>query len=351
MGNVESQNGGHAYYTEGQGHLSRKHMTRSLRISNKQSRRSRHASSSKAEHRNSETSTKSSSTPSIPQSLSENGLEPFNETDALEGYGGTIWVDRMAMNLRPMSFHDNMGDPTTTPGSEDGVEMDTVVADGCEDDGLFTGEDTYLQRTRDGPREGGSFKKKRSKSADMWREDSMEFSLSDLSQEHLTSTEEIIGTNEDEDKGFANCGGRRRTSSPRTLESHSGERANSLDELCTQRLPLLHGSHHLYNGHNPERTEEGGMNGEILSPAEEEGSGYGAYTLPCRRSHCLSEGLSNRKATICSRMQGRRAQTTHVSYASDKWFFTSSQNKDCYESCALCLLPSLPNNVVQLLSA
>lgn len=179
----------------------------------------------------------------------------------------------------------------------------------------------------------------------------MEFSLSDLSQEHLTSTEEIIGTNEDEDKGFANCGGRRRTSSPRTLESHSGERANSLDELCTQRLPLLRGSHHLYNGHNPERMEEGGMNGEILSPAEEEGNGYGAYTLPCRRSHCLSEGLSNHKATICSRMQGRRAQTTHVSYASDKWFFTSSQNKDCYESCALCLLPSLPNSVVHLLSA
>ncbi|KAG1928465.1 T-lymphoma invasion and metastasis-inducing protein [Pimephales promelas] len=312
MGNVESQNGGHAYYSEGQGHLSRKHMTRSLRISNKQSRRSRHASTSKAEHRNSETSTKSSSTPSIPQSLSENGLEPFNETDALEGYGGTIWVDRMAMNLRPMSFHDNLADPTITPGSEDGVEMDTVVADGCDDDGLFTGEDTYLQRTRDGPLEGGSFKKKRSKSADMWREDSMEFSLSDLSQEHLTSTEEIIGTNEDEDKSFANCGGRRRTSSPRTLESHSGDRANSLDELST-----LRGSHHLYNGHNPERTEGAGMNDEILSPAEEEGSGYGAYTLPCRRSHCLSEGLSNHKATICSRMQGRRAQTTHDITACD----------------------------------
>uniref|UniRef100_A0A672R7H0 TIAM Rac1 associated GEF 1 n=1 Tax=Sinocyclocheilus grahami TaxID=75366 RepID=A0A672R7H0_SINGR len=310
MGNIESQNGDHAYYGEGQGHLSRKHMTRSLRISNKQSRRSRHTSSSKAEYRNSETSTKSSSTPSIPQSLSENGLEPFNK-NVLEGYGGTIWVDRKAMNLRPMSFHDNMGDPTTTPGSEDGVEMDTVVADGCDYEGLFTGEDTYLQRTRDGPQEGGSFKKKRSKSADMWREDSMEFSLSDLSQEHLTSTEEIIGTNENEDKSFTNCGGRHRTSSPRTLESHSGERANSLDELCTQRLPPLRGSHHLYNGHNPERTEGGVMNGEILSPAEEEGNGYGAYTLPCRRSHCLSEGLSNHQTTICSRMQGRRAQTTH----------------------------------------
>ncbi|XP_073685542.1 rho guanine nucleotide exchange factor TIAM1 isoform X1 [Garra rufa] len=311
MGNIESQNGDHAYYSEGQCHLSRKHMTRSLRISSKHSRRSRHASSSKAEHRNSETSTKSSSTPSIPQSLSENGLEPFKEKNALEGYGGTIWVDRMAMTLRPMSFHDNMGDPTTTPGSEDGVEMDTVVPDGCDDEGLFTAEDTYLQRTRDGPREGGSFKKKRSKSADMWREDSMEFSLSDLSQEHLTSTEEIIGTKEIEDKGFNKCGGRRRTSSPRTLESHSGERANSLDELCTQRLPAIRSSHHLYNGHNPARMEGDVMNGEILSPAEEDGNGYGAYTLPCRRSHCLSEGRFNHQTNICSRMQGRRAQTTH----------------------------------------
>ncbi|XP_051972119.1 rho guanine nucleotide exchange factor TIAM1 [Xyrauchen texanus] len=307
MGNVESQNGDHTYYCEGQGHLSRKHMTRSLRI-NKQSRRSRHTSSSKSEHRNSETSTRSSSTPSIPQSLTENGLEPFNETDALEGFGGTIWVEQVAMNLRPVSFHD----PTTTPGSEDGVEMDTVVPDSCDDKGLFTSEDTHLQRTRDGPREGGSFKKKRSKSADMWREDSMEFSLSDLSQEHLTSTEEIIGTNED------HCGSRHRTSSPRTLESHSGERANSLDELCTERLPPLRGSHHLYNSHNLEVIEGGVMNSEVLSPAEEDGNGYGAYTLPCRRSHCLSEGPSNHQAPICSRMQGRRVKTTHDITAADE---------------------------------
>lgn len=225
----------------------------------------------------------------------------------------------MAINLRPVSFHDNMGDPAITPGSEDGAEMDTVVPESCDETRLFTSEDTYLQRTRDGPREGGSFKKKRSKSADMWREDSLEFSLSDLSQEHLASTEEITGRSEN--GGFANCGGRRRTSSPRTLEARSGERANSLDELCTQRL-----THHHYNGRGPERTEV--MNGEVLTPSEEEGNGYGAYTLPCRRSHCLSEGLSNHKAPICSRMQGRRAKTTHVSYASDTWFITSSQNRD-----------------------
>ncbi|TRY83145.1 hypothetical protein DNTS_020657 [Danionella cerebrum] len=310
MGNVESQNGDYAYYSEKHVHLSRKHMSRSLRITNKHSRRSRHPSTSNTEHCNSESSTKSSSTPSIPQSLSESGLETYNETNTLDKYGGTIWVDRMAMNLRPMSFHDNMGDPTITPGSEDGVEMDTVVPDICEDDGLFTGEDTYLQKMRDGPREGGNYKKKRSKSADMWRDDSMEFSLSDLSQEHLTSTEEILGVHDEEDKGFANCGGHHRTSSPRTLESHSAGRANSLDELCIQRLPPRRGSHNLYNGHTPERTE-GALNGEILSPSEEDGNGYGAYTLPCRRSHCLSEGLSNHQTNICSRMQGRRAKTTH----------------------------------------
>ncbi|XP_073672136.1 rho guanine nucleotide exchange factor TIAM1 isoform X2 [Paramisgurnus dabryanus] len=309
MGNVESQNGDHTYYSEGQGHLSRKHMTRSLRI--KHSRRSRHASSNKGEHRDSETSTRSSSTPSIPQSLTENGLEPFKKTDALKGYGGNIWVDRMAMNLRPVSFHDSTGDPTITPGSEDGVEMDTVVPESCDETRLFVSKDTYLQRTKDGPREGSSFKKKRSKSADIWREDSMEFSCSDLSQEHLTSTEEIIERTEVEDKAFAKCGGRRRTSTPRTLESHPGERANSLDELCTERLPSLHGSHHHYNGHGTERTKAGIMNGEVLSPEEEEGNGYSAYTLPCRRSHCLSEGLSNHKATLRSCMQGRRAQTTH----------------------------------------
>ncbi|RXM36819.1 T-lymphoma invasion and metastasis-inducing protein 1 [Acipenser ruthenus] len=91
MGNVESQNGDHAFYGDNQGHLSRKHMSRSLRISNKQSRRSGHASSGKVEHRNSETSTRSSSTPSIPQSLAENGLELFNETNVLEDFGSPIW--------------------------------------------------------------------------------------------------------------------------------------------------------------------------------------------------------------------------------------------------------------------
>ncbi|KAI4892120.1 hypothetical protein NFI96_017602 [Prochilodus magdalenae] len=300
MGNVESQNGDHAFYSD-QAHLSRKHTSRSLRISNKQSRRSRHASSSKADHRSSETSTRSSSTPSIPQSLAENCLEPFDGTDALGEFGDPIWVDRVAMNLRPMSFHDHPGvDPVTTPGSEDGG--DTVVGDGEDDEGLYTGEETYLQTVSDAPGDGGnSFKKKRSKSADMWREDSLEFSLSDLSQENLTSTEEIIQAAQEEEGDFH-----------RGRDGHSGERANSLDELCTQKSNTLRGSRNRYKyGRDGERTAGGEMADEMLSPGEEDHGGYGAYTLPCRRSHCLSEGPPSLQGVLCSSMQGRRAQTSH----------------------------------------
>uniref|UniRef100_A0A3B4CIN0 TIAM Rac1 associated GEF 1a n=1 Tax=Pygocentrus nattereri TaxID=42514 RepID=A0A3B4CIN0_PYGNA len=299
MGNVESQNGDHAFYGE-QVHLSRKQTSRSLRISNKQSRRSRHASSSKAEHRSSEASTRSSSTPSIPQSLAENGLEPFDGTHALGEFGDSIWVDQVAMNLRPMSFHDHPGgDPVTTPGSEDGG--DTVVGDGEDDEGLYTGEETYLQRVSDAPGDSGSsFKKKRSKSADMWREDSLEFSLSDLSQENLTSTEEIIQATQEEEGDF------------HRVDGHSGERANSLDELCTQKSTTLRGSRNRYKyGRDGERTVGGEMTDEMLSPGEEDNGGYGAYTLPCRRSHCLSEGPPSHQGVLCSSMQGRRAQTSH----------------------------------------
>lgn len=313
MGNVESQNGDRAYYGTEQGHLSRKHTSRSLRLPNKQSRRPRPTSSSaKAEHRNSEASTRSSSTPSIPQSLAENGLEPFNDKDALGELSDPMWVGEhhhVALNLRPVSFHDHLGDAVITPASEDSVEADTVVQedeDQEEDDeevgGLYSRDVTYLQRMNDAPREGGSFKKKRSKSADMWREDSLEFSLSDLSQEHLTSTEEIIDGMEDEDRDFPD--GKR----------DAGERANSLDELCTQKSPVLRGKRNRYkHSRNSERAPGMETPDQMMSPTEDDGNGYGAYTLPCRRSHCLSEGLPSQQAPICSRMQGRRAQTTHVS--------------------------------------
>ncbi|KAG7471203.1 hypothetical protein MATL_G00121910 [Megalops atlanticus] len=284
-------------------------MSRSLRLSNKQSRRSRHASSGKVEHRNSETSTRSSSTPSIPQSLADNGLEPFNETDVLPDFGSPIWVDRVAMNLRPVSFHNDLAEPS--------VDMDAVLVAASvpgvqagQDGGVYTGDVTYLQRTSDGPRESVSFKKKRSKSADMWREDSLEFSLSDLSQEHLTSTEEIIDTADEKD--FVDCGGRLQ-SSPEGLDPlDAGDRSNSLDELYDQKSPARRVTRNRFTKYSHEggRVTGQGNNGKMLSPPEDDGNTYGAYTLPCRRSHCLSEGLPSQQMALCTSMQGRRAQTT-----------------------------------------
>uniref|UniRef100_A0A673YDC0 TIAM Rac1 associated GEF 1 n=1 Tax=Salmo trutta TaxID=8032 RepID=A0A673YDC0_SALTR len=186
--------------------------------------------------------------------------------------------------------------------------------------GLYnnTGEGTYLQKTRDGPREpqepreGVSFKKKRSKSADMWREHSLEFSLSDLSQEHLTSTEEIIDTEEADDRDFPDCEGLLGLVSPEGLEGvDAAGRANSLDQLYggqktpTRRPVARYAKWH----HDANRDAREGEDDKMLSPSEEDGNSYGAYTLPCRRSHCLSEGLTNHQTASCNTMQGRRAQT------------------------------------------
>ncbi|KAJ8412528.1 hypothetical protein AAFF_G00128640, partial [Aldrovandia affinis] len=310
MGNVESQNGDHAFYGDSQGHLSRKHMSRSLRISNKQSRRSRHASSGKAEHRNSETSTRSSSTPSIPQSLAENGLEPFNETGVLADFGGAIWVDSVAMNLRPVSFNDDLGDAPAKAGDEDTAPMAGPGEREGPDGAAFSEEAPYLQRMSDGPRESGSFKKKRSKSADMWREDSLEFSLSDLSQEHLTSTEEIIDTADEKD--FPDCDGQPECG-PQGLEPLApGDRSNSLDQLCSQKSPALRAPRNRFAKYCREADRVASDDRDsMLSPTEDDGNAYGAYTLPCRRSHCLSEGLPSQQVALCGSMQGRRAQTTH----------------------------------------
>ncbi|XP_071216372.1 rho guanine nucleotide exchange factor TIAM1-like isoform X2 [Salvelinus alpinus] len=328
MGNVESQNGDHAFYGTQHGHLSRKHMSRSLRISNKHhqsqsssgsTRRSRdcHASQGKVDHRNSETSTRSSSTPSIPQSLADHALEPFNQTNVLSDYSSPIWVDRMAMNLRPVSFHTHRDNPSVTlhqdaasPGAR------SHEPQGLQDrgPGLYsnTGVATYLQKTRDGPREPRevvSFKKKRSKSADMWREDSLEFSLSDLSQEHLTSTEEIIDTEEAED--FPDCDGLLGLVSPEGLEGlDAAGRANSLDQLYGgQKTPTRRPAGRYAKWHH-DANRSAREGDKMVSPEEEEdGNSYGAYTLPCRRSHCLSEGLTSYRTATCSTMQGRRAQT------------------------------------------
>nr|XP_020454143.1 T-lymphoma invasion and metastasis-inducing protein 1-like isoform X2 [Monopterus albus]XP_020454144.1 T-lymphoma invasion and metastasis-inducing protein 1-like isoform X2 [Monopterus albus] len=317
MGNVESQNGDSGFYGDVMGHFSRKHMSRSLRLSSKRpvTHRSRHSSSVKQEHRNSETSTRSSSTPSIPQSLAESGLEPFNSTDAFGKFDidHPHWTRHVVMTMRPESYQQD-DDPLATPTPETS-EGDTVAQDGGEDsmgegegEGDVAGGERCLQRMIEGPREGGSFKKKRSKSADMWREDSLEFSLSlcsDLSQEHLTSTEEMrAGVEEEEQKQFR---------LPRGTTG-SAERASSLDHLCSQRSPGLRGQRSRYTKKRKEAESNGDRAREegLMSPEEEDGGGYGAFTLPCRRSHCLSEGLKGLglSVTPCAAFQGRRAQTT-----------------------------------------
>uniref|UniRef100_A0A3Q3JWW3 TIAM Rac1 associated GEF 1a n=1 Tax=Monopterus albus TaxID=43700 RepID=A0A3Q3JWW3_MONAL len=315
MGNVESQNGDSGFYGDVMGHFSRKHMSRSLRLSSKRpvTHRSRHSSSVKQEHRNSETSTRSSSTPSIPQSLAESGLEPFNSTDAFGKFDidHPHWTRHVVMTMRPESYQQD-DDPLATPTPETS-EGDTVAQDGGEDsmgegegEGDVAGGERCLQRMIEGPREGGSFKKKRSKSADMWREDSLEFSLSlcsDLSQEHLTSTEEMrAGVEEEEQKQF------------RLPRGTTAERASSLDHLCSQRSPGLRGQRSRYTKKRKEAESNGDRAREegLMSPEEEDGGGYGAFTLPCRRSHCLSEGLKGLglSVTPCAAFQGRRAQTT-----------------------------------------
>ncbi|XP_048840513.1 LOW QUALITY PROTEIN: rho guanine nucleotide exchange factor TIAM1 [Brienomyrus brachyistius] len=305
MGNVESQNGDHAFFGDEHGHLSRKHMSRSLRISSKQSRRLRHASTGKAEHRNSETSTRSSSTPSIPQSLADNGLDPYNDSDVLGDFGSPIWVDRVAMNLRPVSFHHHPAETSANANKALAVTPDLEVP--------LPRQETYLQRVKDGPREAGGdanggFKQKRSKSADMWREDSLEFSLSDLSQENLTSTEEIIDTADEKDFGDVD-------EPPPPSPPPSGEllstpdRAASLDRLCSPKVPALRPPRHRlpkYSRDGNRATAEG--DNKLLSPADDDGNAYSAYTLPCRRSHCLSE---SQQGVLCATMQVRRAQTTN----------------------------------------
>uniref|UniRef100_A0A673JSP1 T-lymphoma invasion and metastasis-inducing protein 1-like n=1 Tax=Sinocyclocheilus rhinocerous TaxID=307959 RepID=A0A673JSP1_9TELE len=293
MGNTESHSGGHGYYGDGQRHLSRKHMSRSLRLSSKQTYCSRRTPSGKPEHRNSETSTRSSSTPSIPQSLADHGLEPFNDSDMLPNFSGPIWVDRVAMNLRPMSFHNH---PAHSPAA--------TAKQATQDDTEPPEDTTLVQRTRDSSQEASSFKKKRSKSADMWREDSLEVSLSDLSQEHLTSTEEIGDTPDD-------CETCLQSSAQELLDSN---RANSLDELYGPKSPACRPTHGRYaKWHKGGGTSREGDEDKMISPCEDDGAAYSAYTLPCRRSHCLSEGPTNHQGV----MQGRRAQTIQDVTAGD----------------------------------
>ncbi|KAL8190595.1 UNVERIFIED_CONTAM: T-lymphoma invasion and metastasis-inducing protein 1 [Gekko kuhli] len=320
MGNAESQNVEHQFYGEKHASLGRKHTSRSLRLSNKASRRTRHASSGKIIHRNSEVSTRSSSTPSIPQSLAENGLEPFTQEGNLDDFGSPIWVDRVDMGLRPVSYHTDSSvthsmDSSTVhmaasiqsmPNSEEGrLYADGYLAEGGNRQHPYsTNGTTFLEPM--------SFKKKRSKSADIWREDSLEFSLSDLSQEHLTSNEEILGSAEEKD-GEEN---REREASNSHQQLVTCQRANSMSDLYSPQSSaattnggprnMLGGYCQNFVSHSPDIG-----NHKTSPPTMETIPSYSNYnTLPCRKSHCLSEGITHQKMSHSNSMHGRRAKTT-----------------------------------------
>ncbi|KAG3283859.1 T-cell lymphoma invasion and metastasis 1 [Ictidomys tridecemlineatus] len=320
MGNAESQNVDHDFYGEKHASLGRKHTSRSLRLSHK-TRRTRHASSGKVIHRNSEVSTRSSSTPSIPQSLAENGLEPFSQEGTLEDFGSPIWVDRVDMGLRPVSYTDS----SVTPSVDSSIVLTAASVQSMpdsEESRLYGDDATYLAEgdrrqhpfTSNGPTfmETVSFKKKRSKSADIWREDSLEFSLSDLSQEHLTSNEEILGSAEEKDCEEAR--GMETQASPRQLSTC--QRANSLDDLYAQKnsgVTANGGPRSKFAGYCRNLVSDipDLANHKMPPAAAEETAPYSNYnTLPCRKSHCLSEGATNPQINHSNSMQGRRAKTT-----------------------------------------
>lgn len=326
MGNAESQSVEHAFYGDKQPGLGRKHTSRSLRLSGKASRRARHASSGKIIHRSSEVSTRSSSTPSIPQSLAENGLEPFAPEAGLEDFGSAMWVERVDAGLRPVSYHT---DSSVTPSVDSSTALMAASVHsmpGSEESRLFGDEPPFLAEAEvralryaaNGSAafaDADAFKKKRSKSADIWREDSLEFSLSDLSQEHLTSNEEILGLAEDKDAQAAQ--GPQASGSP---QPHvSCQRANSMSDLYSPKSPgatVNGGPRNAFGGYCRNLVSnipELGSHKAASGTAEDAPSSYSNYnTLPCRKSHCLSEGATNPQMSHSSSMQGRRAKTTQV---------------------------------------
>ncbi|KAM7132738.1 rho guanine nucleotide exchange factor TIAM1 isoform 2-T6 [Molossus nigricans] len=319
MGNAESQNVAHEFYGEKHASLGRKHTSRSLRLSHK-ARRTRHASSGKAIPRSSEVSTRSSSTPSIPQSLAENGLEPFAPEGGLEDFGSPIWVDRVDMGLRPVSYTDSSVAPSVDSSivltaasvqSMPDAEENRLYGDGAPP--LAEGGRRQHPYACAGPAfpEASNFKKKRSKSADIWREDSLELSLSDLSQEHLTSNEEILGAAEEKD--CEEAGGMDPRAGPRP--PGPCQRANSLSDLYAQKSPgamANGGPRGKCAGHCRNLLPDGPHLAHRKMPAAaQEGAPCSTYnTLPCRKSHCLSEGATNPQLSHSGSMQGRRAQTT-----------------------------------------
>nr|XP_033805419.1 T-lymphoma invasion and metastasis-inducing protein 1 isoform X2 [Geotrypetes seraphini] len=317
MGNAESQNLERAFYEKEHASLRRKHTSRSLRLSNKNIRRTLRASSGKTLRRNSEVITRSSSTPSIPQSLEDNGLDPYSQGANLEDFAGSVWMD---MGLRPVSYHTDSSMTASVASSTVLTTASVQSMQDSEESRLYGDEAPYLGEgdgtlhpyTTSGSNfmDVANFKKKRSKSADIWREDSLEFSLSDFSQEHLTSTEDILDSAEEKESE-----GTKRTEMDESLKQlDTCQRASSLSDLYTQRSSntTVNGiPTNQFMGYFRDLVSHSPDVPKVLPTSKKDTSPYSNYnTLPCRKSHCLSEGASNQQMNHSNSMQGRRAKTS-----------------------------------------
>ncbi|XP_038658244.1 T-lymphoma invasion and metastasis-inducing protein 1-like isoform X2 [Scyliorhinus canicula] len=359
MGNSESQNDSErAFSGDERAGLARKHMSRSLRIPTKTARRARPTSAVRITHRNSETSTKSSSTPSIPQSLARDGLDINNpgilNNVLTEDFTHSSWVGRMGKNARPVSYHTGSSVSSLRRRSAvqpvhsrdeldiclerhivqdvenfEEIRLDSACQANVGDLHLVTGNGTTVL-------ESTNIRKKRSKSADMWRQDSMEFSLSDLSQDRLTSTEDLLDNNDD--KEYAES--RLINSNSMELEQLSGsQRATSLNELCGQKFTAAGMNKTRRNRfmtyyRNLRAHSHGTMQPENTNAVTWSAGGdasvssYAASTLPCRKSHCLSEGASKGRLSHIN----DENRTTHVRRSKTTQDVTTGDGSECADS-------------------
>ncbi|XP_067848872.1 rho guanine nucleotide exchange factor TIAM1-like isoform X2 [Heptranchias perlo] len=325
MGNSESQNDSErAFSGDERVGLARKHMSRSLRIPTKTSRRARPASAVRITHRNSETSTKSSSTPSIPQSLARDGLDT----------GSSVSSARRRSTVQTVHSRDELDiclDKHIVQGIQnfDEIRLDSASQAEVEDLHPVTGNGTTVS-------ESTNIRKKRSKSADMWRQDSMEFSLSDLSQDRLTSTEDLLDNTDDKEYEES----RLINSNSMDLEQLSGsQRANSLSELYGQKLTGASTSRTRRNRfmtycRNLRTQSHGTVQSENTTAVTWSAGGdasvpsYAASTLPCRKSHCLSEGASKGRLSHINDQN----RTMHVRRSKTTQDVTTGDGSECADS-------------------
>ncbi|XP_032889120.1 T-lymphoma invasion and metastasis-inducing protein 1 isoform X2 [Amblyraja radiata] len=352
MGNSESQNyGERAFSGDERASLAQRQMSRSLRIPPKPSHRARPASTVRMAHRNSETSTKSSSTPSIPQSLARDDLDSQNpgmHSTLAEDFTQLSWLGRMGKGVRPVSYHTSSSvssDRRGTTVDELDICLDKHIVQGMHNLDELRMDSSSKRKvgdlfpiTRNGTivLESTSIRKKRSKSADMWRQDSMEFSLSDLSQDRLSSTEDLLDNTDEKEYE----GNRLISSNSMDLEQLSGtQRANSVNELYGEKptgasTNKTRRNRFMTYCRNLRAHSQGTMHMENVSTVtwtgEEDASAtsYAASTLPCRRSHCLSEGAS--KGRLSQKSDQNRS--THVRRSKTTQDVTTGDGSECADS-------------------